>query len=231
MPTSEWKAATSSGIEVIGTRRAITAPMAPPIAMPRMTRVQASLSAGGWLASVVATAIAMPTMPNRLPCRDVAGLESPRSDRMNSTPATRYRIAARLAFISASPLSPPSRGARRSLHLLLVHRQHALGDKESAENVHAGKDQRDEAKTARPARAGRNHGNADRKQRADHDHRGDRVGHAHQRRMQRGGHRPHHEIADEHGEDENRQPEHEGIDGLREMLHGVLLISAGSSDG
>ena len=28
MPTSEWKAATSSGIEVIGTRRAITAPSA-----------------------------------------------------------------------------------------------------------------------------------------------------------------------------------------------------------
>jgi len=27
MPTSEWKAATSSGIEVIGTRRAMTAPM------------------------------------------------------------------------------------------------------------------------------------------------------------------------------------------------------------
>ena len=28
MPTSEWKAATSSGIDVIGTRRAITAPIA-----------------------------------------------------------------------------------------------------------------------------------------------------------------------------------------------------------
>ena len=34
MPTSEWKAATSSGIDVIGTRRAITAPMPPPMAMP-----------------------------------------------------------------------------------------------------------------------------------------------------------------------------------------------------
>jgi hypothetical protein len=29
MPTSEWNAATSSGIDVIGTRRAITAPMPP----------------------------------------------------------------------------------------------------------------------------------------------------------------------------------------------------------
>src|SRR6478672_5240812 len=100
MPTSEWKAATSSGIEVIGTRRAITAPTLPPMAMPRMTSTQATPSAGGWTASVVATAIAMPIMPNRLPWRDVAGLDRPRSDRMNSTPATRYRIAARLAFIS-----------------------------------------------------------------------------------------------------------------------------------
>ena len=48
MPTSEWKAATSSGIEVIGTRRAITAPMPPPMAMPRMTSSQAMPSAGGW---------------------------------------------------------------------------------------------------------------------------------------------------------------------------------------
>src|SRR5439155_10463411 len=30
----------------------------------------------------------------------------------------------------------------------------------------------------------------------------------------------HHEITDKHGEDENRQPEDEGIDGLRDMLHG-----------
>jgi hypothetical protein len=47
MPTSEWKAATSSGIEVIGTRRAITAPTPPPMAMPRMTSSQATPSAGG----------------------------------------------------------------------------------------------------------------------------------------------------------------------------------------
>src|SRR5882757_11226148 len=100
MPTSEWKAATSSGIEVIGTRRAITAPTLPPMAMPRMTSSQATPSAGGWLASVVATAIAMPIMPKKLPWRDVAGLDRPRSDRMKSTPATRYNTAARLAFIS-----------------------------------------------------------------------------------------------------------------------------------
>src|SRR6516164_63369 len=79
MPTSEWKAATSSGIEVIGTRRAITAPIAAPIAMPTIT--------------------------SRLPRRDVAGLDNPRSDRMNSTPATRYNNAERLALISGPHLS------------------------------------------------------------------------------------------------------------------------------
>ncbi len=89
MPTSEWKAATSSGIDVIGTLRAITAPMPPPIAMPRITSSQAMAPAGGCAASVVTTAIAMPTMPNMLPCRLVTGEDSPRNARMNRTPATR----------------------------------------------------------------------------------------------------------------------------------------------
>src|ERR1700704_946684 len=220
MPTSEWKAATSSGIEVIGTRRAMTAPILPPMAMPRITSTQARPSAGGWLASVVATAMAMPAMPRKLPLRDVAGLDSPRSDRMNSAPATRYKTAARLAFISGPPLSSSPRGARRSLGFLLVHREHPLGDQEAAEDIHAGKDQRDEAEAARPGAAAADHRDADREQRADHDHRRNRVGHRHQRRVQRRRHRPHHEIADEHGEHENRQPEHEGIDGLRDMIHG-----------
>ena len=53
MPTSEWKAATSSGIEVIGTRRAITAPAPPPSAMPATTRAHAETLAGGCAASVL----------------------------------------------------------------------------------------------------------------------------------------------------------------------------------
>src|ERR1700730_3323718 len=232
MPTSEWNAATSSGIEVIGTRRAITAPMLPPMAMPSTTSTQARPSAGGWPASVVAIAIAMPIMPKKLPCRDEAGLDSPRSDRMNSTPATRYRTAARLAFISGPPLSSSPRGARRSLGFLLVHREHALGDQEAAKDVHAGKHQRDEAEPARPAAAARDHADADREQRADHDHRGDRVRHRQQARMQRRRHRPHQEVADEYGQDENRQPEDEGIDELGGVLHGLSpFTSAGSSDG
>src|ERR1700739_1598798 len=136
MPTSEWKAATSSGMEVIGTRRALTPPIRAPRAMPTTTRSHATPSAGGWLASVVATAIAMPIMPSRLPRRDVAGLDSPRSDRMNSAPATRYNNADRLAFIREPPSS-----SRRSLRLLLVHREHSLRNQEAAEDVHAGEDQ------------------------------------------------------------------------------------------
>src|SRR3984957_4407245 len=231
MPTSEWKAATSSGIEVIGTRRATTPPMPPPIATPRITSNQAMPSAGGWAASVVATAIAMPIMPKKLPWRELAGLDSPRSDRMNSTPATRYNTAERLALISGPPLVSSPRGDCHSFQFLLVHRQHSLGDQEATENIDAREGQRDEAETARPARAGRNHADTDRKQRANHDHRGDRVRYAHQRRMQRGRHRPDHEIADEHGEHENRQPEHEGIDGLSDILHRSAPTSAGSSGG
>src|SRR5258708_30229668 len=145
-------------------------PRLPPMAMPRMTNSQATPSVGGWLASVVAMAIAMPVMPRKLPRREVAGLESPRSDRMNSTPATRYRTAARLAFISGPPLSSSPPRARRSLGLLLVHRQHALGDKETAEDIHAGEDQRDEAEAARPAASAGDHAAANPEHRADPDH-------------------------------------------------------------
>src|SRR5215210_3551628 len=258
MPTSEWNAATSSGIDVIGTLRAMTAPMEPPIATPRITSTQPTPSAGGWAASVVTTAIPMPIMPKKLPCRDDAGLDRPLRDKMNRTPATRYRTAARLAFIDEPPLpssfakadvpvirnrrewtnghgaldAPPSGctttsyccgSSRRSSSSLLVHAQHALGDEEAAKDIHRGKDQRHEPETARPYPAAADHCDPDREQRADHNHRGDRVGHRHQRRMQGRRHRPHNEVADEHGEHENREPEHEGIDGLCNMIHGALL--------
>ena len=63
MPTSEWKAATSSGIAVIGMRRAVTAPMPPPMAMPPRIMAQVRGSEGRATASVVSTAMAMPVMP------------------------------------------------------------------------------------------------------------------------------------------------------------------------
>src|SRR4029079_7071871 len=56
-----------------------------------------------------------------------------------------------------------------SFLLLLIHREHALGDQEAAENVHGCKDQRDEAE--RPGPQGAlvigNKRDTDRKQRAN----------------------------------------------------------------
>src|SRR5262249_15830345 len=66
MPTNEWNAATSSGIAVIGTRRAITAPVLPPIARPTTTSAQAPTPAGGGEASAVRRAVAIPIMPKRV---------------------------------------------------------------------------------------------------------------------------------------------------------------------
>src|ERR1700731_3364757 len=180
---------------------------------------------------------------------------------MNRTPATRYRAAARLAFMKEPPPlsssakaddpvfrnsrdlqnrhgilgAPPARGMTisirespsRSLLFLLVHREHPLRHQKAAENIHRRENQRDEAEAAGPGPAAADHLDADREQRADHDHGGDRIGHRHQRRMQRGGHRPHHEIADEHGKHEDRQSEDEGIHALGDMLHGCSPYAFG----
>ena len=87
-PTSEWNAATSCGIEVIGMRRAVTAPTLPPIARPS-TISQKPPKLGVASASVVRMAMPMPIMPNMLPCRLVVGCDRPRSARMNRMPETR----------------------------------------------------------------------------------------------------------------------------------------------
>ena len=63
--------------------------MPPPMAKPRMISSHESPLEGGRNASVVRTAIAMPIMPKRLPWREVAGEESPRSARMKRMPETR----------------------------------------------------------------------------------------------------------------------------------------------
>ncbi len=47
-----------------------------------------SLPSANRVASAVPTAMAMPTMPLRLPARLVSGLDSPRSARMKRTPET-----------------------------------------------------------------------------------------------------------------------------------------------
>ena len=61
--------------------------------------------------------------------------------------------------------------------------------------------------------AGDGQRHADRKQRADHDHRGDRVRDRHQRRVQRRRHRPDDVVADEDREHEDREAEHGRVDG------------------
>ncbi len=89
MPTRLWKAATSCGIEVMATLRAITAPAMPPTATPPAMRprvMTSSLPSPQRVASVTPTAMAMPIMPLRLPAWLVTGLESPRSARMKRTP-------------------------------------------------------------------------------------------------------------------------------------------------
>jgi hypothetical protein len=55
----------------------------------RIRRSQPEKPEGGAAKSVVKTAIAMPIMPNWLPCRLVSGFDRPRSARMKRTPATR----------------------------------------------------------------------------------------------------------------------------------------------
>ncbi len=81
--------------------------------------------------------------------------------------------------------------------LLLVHRQHARRYREPAEDVDAGQHHRSSpshlASDPPPPSD----------QRADHDHRGNRVGHRHQRRVQRRRDRPDHVIADEAGQHED----------------------------
>ena len=75
--------------------------------------------------------------------------------------------------------------------------------------------QRDEAERARHDRAAvarPTSDTADGQQRADDDHRGDGVGHRHQRRVQRRRHAPDHVVADEDRQHEDRQAKDERID-------------------
>src|ERR1700730_5881776 len=148
----------------------------------------------------------MPTMPNTLPRRLVTGLDRPRNARMKSTRATRYSNPARSALILACP---------SSLLFLLIHPQHTLGDQKTAEYVHRSEHHGHKAKSARNNRAAfmADQRNPDGQKRADHDHRGNSISHRHQRGMQRRRHRPHHEVADENREHEDREAEYEGIDG------------------
>ena len=85
MPTSECIAATSSGICVICTRRAIALPITPPTAI-----ATSASSTRLVIVSVMSTASAIPMMPSALPRRAVSGWDSPLRARMKRTLAARY---------------------------------------------------------------------------------------------------------------------------------------------
>ena len=72
MPTSEWKAATSCGSEVMAIRCASTAPMEPPTARPAMIIPMPESDMPG-CSMVAPMAIPMPIMPYWLPFWLVSG--------------------------------------------------------------------------------------------------------------------------------------------------------------
>tara|TARA_X000000950_G_C13457830_1_gene474629 strand:- start:360 stop:578 length:219 start_codon:yes stop_codon:yes gene_type:complete len=49
--------------------------------------------------NVTVTAIIIPIIPNKLPCLEVSGEDSPLKARINKTPEIRYKIAERFADI------------------------------------------------------------------------------------------------------------------------------------
>ena len=48
---------------------------------------------------VTVMAIAIPTIPNKFPCLEVSGEDSPLKARINNTPEIKYKIAERFADI------------------------------------------------------------------------------------------------------------------------------------
>ncbi len=97
-PTKLCRIATSSGMEVIATRMASSAPITHPIpSAPASTPttvlsgVTVALSPPGSnsATAVMRTATSMPTMPNRFPCRALSCVDRPRKLRMNSRLAAR----------------------------------------------------------------------------------------------------------------------------------------------
>jgi hypothetical protein len=110
-PIMECMKATSSGILVICTRRAITVPALPPASRPMSTQTRpdgpalpkpsASLRIS---AAVVTTAMPMPVMPKTLPRMDVVGWDRPLRAWMKQTLATRYSSVTRFMLITVAPL-------------------------------------------------------------------------------------------------------------------------------
>ncbi len=85
-PTKLCKMATSSGIDVMATRAAASAPSAAPMAKGANAHPTSTCLA---MTKVTAMASTMPMMPKRLPRRAVCWLDSPLRLRMNRMAADR----------------------------------------------------------------------------------------------------------------------------------------------
>ncbi len=87
-PTKLWNPATSSGIAVIGILNAINAPIDPPI-RSKTNKYKNPVEKFPTEIIVTPMAIAIPIIPNKFPCLDVSGDDSPLSANMNKTPDIR----------------------------------------------------------------------------------------------------------------------------------------------
>ena len=87
-PTRLWKPATSSGIAVIGILNAIKAPIDPPT-KSKINRYKNPVEKLPTETIVTLIAIAIPIIPNKLPCLEVSGEERPLRAKINSTPEIR----------------------------------------------------------------------------------------------------------------------------------------------
>ena len=137
-PTSEWKAATSCGIEVMAMRRAMTAPTPPPMARPSTIRPKPPADGRG----------------QRQRGDDGDGHADHAVDVALAAGGRMRQAAQRQDEQDAGDeIEEGSEvGVQRSLLLLLVHGQHALGDEEAAEDVDRDQHQRDEAEAGRQRR-------------------------------------------------------------------------------
>ena len=84
-PTKLWKPATSSGIAVIGILKAINAPIDPPTSS-KINKYKKPVEKLPTEKIVKPIAIAIPIIPNKFPCLDVSGDESPLRAKINKTP-------------------------------------------------------------------------------------------------------------------------------------------------
>ena len=219
-PIMLWKKATSSGILVISTvlarQRAVgaadhQAQQHPAHARP-LPRPSLTISA-----AVVSTAMAMPTMPNRLPRIEVVGCDRPFSAWMKQTLATRYSSVTRLRLICGLPSRGLPPGAFLSFFLNISSMRRVTRKPPKMLTAASATASTPMVLPSEGLGERRGEHGAD-----DHDRR-DRVGHRHQRRVQRRRDGPHHVVADVDGQHEDDQVD----DGGRDASHGGSRLIGG----